>query len=141
MDSPPAPGSPGPPERPRFDCYRLPLSRRRLGPGALASLLVHVLLIALIFWRGAELVSGGGGAGPLGGGGGASRAPRFVNLPGLSAPVAVDVPLVVPPPVVTVVLTPEVLPVEPEPIEVPQPAVAHVATGGEGGAGPGTGGG
>jgi len=138
VNSPSPPGLPG---RPPFASYRLPLPRRRLGPGTVASLLVHGILIALIFWRGAELVSGGGGPGPLGGGGGATRAPRFVSLPSFSAPVAVDVPPVVPPPVVAVAPTPEAVPVEPEPIVVTQPVVAQAATGADGGVGPGTGGG
>ena len=126
------------PPRPRFDTYHLPLPRRRLGPGAIASLLLHGLLVVLIFWRGAELVSGGGGAGPLGGGGG-SPAPKFVALPGLPAPVAAEVPP--PPPVVIVAPTPEVLPAEPEPIPVPPAPVAVAAAGADSGAGPGTGGG
>ncbi|MGH7673900.1 MAG: hypothetical protein ACREMV_01400 [Gemmatimonadales bacterium] len=137
MATPPDPGTPG---RPSFDSYHLPLTRRRLGPGALAALALHALLVAVIFWRGAELVSGGGGAGPLGGGGG-SRAPRFVNLPSYSAPVAVEVPPVAPLPVLTIVPPPEAVPVEPEPIVVSPSAVVPVAAGADDGTGPGTGGG
>src|SRR6266566_9253080 len=61
-----------PATRPVFDKYALPLPRRREGPAAAISFIVHVTIAILVLWRGAALFAngGGGGSGPRGGGGG-----------------------------------------------------------------------
>ncbi|MGH7567939.1 MAG: hypothetical protein ACREL9_03060 [Gemmatimonadales bacterium] len=139
---PPDPPQPASPARPPFDAYRLPLTRRRGGPGTAAALIAHAVIVLAIFWRGAELFHGGpgrGGGGPSGGGG--ERLARFLTLPALSTPIAVDVPV---PPSLTLTAVPPIVPIPLDlaALELPRLAALSPATAGTGGgAGPGTGGG
>ena len=142
MTSSPAP-------RPVFDRYALPLPRRREGPAAALSFIVHVTIAVLVLWRGAALFEngGGGGSGPRGGGGGGGRpAVSYFALPTTPAAQAHETR---PAPAVTV---PTVAPpvAEPVKLDVPPPTIAltpPVAVGtGDGttggpGQGPGSGGG
>ena len=144
VTSPPAP-------RPVFDKYALPLPRRREGPAAALSFIVHVTIAILVLWRGAALFEngGGGGSGPRGGGGGGGRpAVSWFALPLAAAPAAraENVPLA------AAVSVPTVAPpvTEPVKIEMPPPTItltppAAVGTGdgttGGPGQGPGSGGG
>src|SRR2546430_14092332 len=87
---------PTPTERPALPGLRLPLGRRRLGTGAVVSVVAHGLIIVLLIVRGRELLQRLPGA--LGrGGGGEERAGRpqinFFTLPA-AGPTAVDVPAV-----------------------------------------------
>src|SRR5256885_2620388 len=87
---------PAPTERPALPGLRLPLGRRRLGTGAVVSVVAHGLIIVLLIVRGRELLQRLPGA--LGrGGGGEERAGRpqinFFTLPA-AGPTAVDVPAV-----------------------------------------------
>src|SRR3989442_9312767 len=97
-----SPHSPGstvalPPPPPPPPALRLPTQRWRHGAAALLVSLAHGALVALLFWRGAALLAGGGnGPGPRGGGGG-RPAVRFLSLPAFSAPQAFDLPA--PPPI------------------------------------------
>jgi len=139
--------SPAP--RPVFDRYALPLPRRREGPAAALSFIVHVTIAVLVLWRGAALFEngGGGGSGPRGGGGGGGRpAVSYFALPTTPAAQAHETR---PAPAVTV---PTVAPpvAEPVKLDVPPPTIAltpPVAVGtGDGttggpGQGPGSGGG
>jgi len=78
---------------PLFNAYSLPLPRRRQGPAAALSLLVHVAIGVVVLWRGAVLLGGGGGSGPRGGGGGGGQpAVTWFTLPAGVAPQALDVP-------------------------------------------------
>jgi hypothetical protein len=129
---------------PPFAAYRLPLERRRHGPAAALSLLVHVAVAMLVLWRGAALLAGGGGSGPRGGGEGGGRPTvRWFTLASSSTPQMHEVPAA---PVVTV---PDVVLPDPVRIEVPQlqpaaPSVTAAATVGTGAGtsgGPGEGGG
>ena len=120
---------------------RLPLGRRRLGPGAIASTLLHGTLLFLLLYKGTQYLAGGtgNGDGPRGGGGGGGQQlAHFLNLPAYSAPQQVTVPA---PPALTV--PPITLP-DPVKIELPPPTeqpVVAVQTPAPVGAGPGTGGG
>jgi len=139
--------SPAP--RPVFDRYALPLPRRREGPAAALSFIVHVTIAILVLWRGAALFEngGGGGSGPRGGGGGGGR--PAVSYFALATPPAAQVQETRPAPAVTV---PTVAPpvAEPVKLDVPPPTLALsppavVGTGdgttGGPGQGPGSGGG
>src|SRR2546430_982876 len=74
---------PTPTERPALPGLRLPLGRRRLGTGAVVSVVAHGLTIVLLIVRGRELLQrlpgalgrGGGGGGGAGGGTGAAPGP------------------------------------------------------------------
>src|SRR5207248_2327763 len=62
--------APSPPtQRPPLPGLRLPLGRRRLGTGALVSMVVHGLIIVLLIARGRELLQRLPGAPGQGGGG------------------------------------------------------------------------
>jgi protein TonB len=138
--------------RPIFDRYALPLPRRREGPAAALSFVAHVVIAALVLWRGAALFvpgGGGGGSGPRGGGGGGGRpAVRWFALPAPSTPQAEDVPaapavtvptLAVPAPeMVKIDVTPTMAAVAPAP---PAPVGMGNGTTGGPGQGPGSGGG
>src|SRR5439155_160071 len=134
---------PTPTERPALPGLRLPLGRRRLGTGAVVSVVAHGLIIVLLIVRGRELLQRLPGA--LGrGGGGEERAGRpqinFFTLPA-AGPTAVDVPAV---PAVAVsdlrALPP--LKLDLPPLELPRaPPLAGPAAGAAtSGAGPGAGG-
>jgi periplasmic protein TonB len=120
---------------------RLPTQRWRHGAAALLVSLAHGALVALLFWRGAALLAGGGnGPGPRGGGGGESRpAVRFFALPAFSAPQAFDVP---PPPTIVVseIPMPDPATISLPPVDIPNLAVAATAASSVG-TGPGSGGG
>ena len=118
---------------------RLPLGRRRLGPGAALALFVHAAIVGALLIYGRELAR----RGPLAGG---SRAPsggvNFFAIPG-AAPAAVDV---APPPRLTVSdlsalrrIQVELPPLEPLRTTVSAPLQDYrvVGDGGGGGAGPG----
>src|SRR5438552_14121349 len=85
---------PTPTERPALPGLRLPLGRRRLGTGAVVSLVVHGLIIVVVLVRGRDLLQRLPGA-PGQGGGGSEGAGRpqinFFTLPA-AGPAAVDVP-------------------------------------------------
>jgi hypothetical protein len=138
-----------PASRPVFDRYALPLPRRREGPAAALSFIVHVTIAILVLWRGAALFENGrgGGSGPRGGGGGGGRpAVSYFALPTAPAAQAQETR---PAPAVTVpTLAPPVA--EPVKLDVPPPTIAFtppapVGTGdgttGGPGQGPGTAGG
>ena len=135
---------PTPTERPALPGLRLPLGRRRLGTGAVVSVVAHGLIIVLLIVRGRELLQRLPGA--LGrGGGGEERAGRpqinFFTLPA-AGPTAVDVPAV---PAVAVsdlrALPP--LKLDLPPLELPRapplagPAAGAATSGAGRGAGPG----
>src|SRR2546430_13851931 len=85
---------PTPTERPALPGLRLPLGRRRLGTGAVVSLVVHGLIIVVLLVRGRDLLQRLPGAPGQGGGGqeGAGRPQiNFFTLP-VVGPAAVDVP-------------------------------------------------
>ncbi len=132
-----------------FDRYALPLPRRREGPAAALSFVVHVTIAILVLWRGAALFEngGGGGSGPRGGGGGgggrpavswfglplpAAPAARAENVPPAAAVTVPTVALVTP--AVKIALPPPTLVVTP-----PQPAVVGTGDGTTGGPGEGPG--
>ncbi len=73
----------------------LPLTRRRLAPSAVASLLAHAVIIAAVVWRGAVHGPDRGREGGNSAGRGAGGSPRVVNFLALAAPApaAVDVPV------------------------------------------------
>src|SRR5437763_1137751 len=137
--------APSPPtQRPPLPGLRLPLGRRRLGTGALVSMVVHGLIIVLLIARGRELLQRLPGAPGQGGGGndGAGRPQiNFFTLP-VAGPAAVDVPAA---PAVTVsdlrALPP--LKLDLPPLDVPRAALlAATAAGAVSPAvGPGAGGG
>src|SRR2546429_7475369 len=87
---------PTPTERPALPGLRLPLGRRRLGTGAVVSVVAHGLIIVLLIVRRRELLPRPPGA-LRRGGGGEERAGRpqinFFTLPA-AGPTAVDVPAV-----------------------------------------------
>ena len=119
---------------------RLPTERRRHGAAALLASLAHGAIIAVLLWRGAALLAGGGtGPGLRGGGGGGEGQPavRFLAFPAFSAPQAFDVPA---PPTVTVseIPLPDPAALKLPPVDVPRFAVAAAPGVGTG---PGTGGG
>jgi hypothetical protein len=127
----------------------LPLPRRREGPAAALSFIVHVTIAILVLWRGAALFEngGGGGSGPRGGGGGGGRpAVSYFALPTTPAAQAqetqpapaVTVPTVAPP-----VAEPVKLDVPPPTIALTPPAAVGAGDGTTGGPGqgPGSGGG
>ena len=148
--SPPPPGPAGARPRAAFTAYRLPLGGRKQGSGAAIAAAIHLLIIFLVFWKGAEalLELGAGGGGPRGGGGGGGRsAATFFTLPPTAGPQAVDVPT--PPAVVVDQLPVPVVKLEDlAHIEVPKqdlspatPIGSGEGTTGGPGSGPGTGGG
>lgn len=125
--------------------FRLPPSKRRPG-GAVASFVLHSLIVLLFVRHGVQWLLGGGGEeGPRGGGGGGSSAEvSYVQVPAMSAsqqakvsapPAVPDVPLPVPEPVELEVPPPEFLPL----VAVAPAASATTTTGDAGGGGPGTG--
>lgn len=126
----------------------LPRARGRTGAGAVASLLFHGLLVALVFWRGAEFLAGGGkGPGPRGGGGGGG-AMRFFVLAASSAPKATDISAAAATVHVTSVPLPDPSTLALPKLDAPQPLVTPAApagttngTGANTGSGPGSGGG
>lgn len=143
------PGRRAPP--PPVPELRLPLPRRRLGGGALASTLLHGALLFLLLYKGAQFLAPGSGPGegaPGGGGGGGQPLARFLNLPAYSAPQQVTVPAApaITPPVVAL---PDPVKLDlPQPVEQPAvalqataPVGAGAGTGGGPGQGPGSGGG
>jgi len=100
--------------------------------------LAHGAIIAVLLWRGAAFLAGGGtGPGLRGGAGGGRPAVRFLAFPAFSAPQAFDVPA---PPSIAVSEIPLPDPAALKvPVDVPRLSVAAtVATGV--GTGPGTGG-
>jgi hypothetical protein len=132
-----------------FTAYGLPLPRRRQGPAATVSLVVHVAIAAAVLWRGAELFGpGAAGAGP-GGGGGGRPAVSWFTLPTPSTPLAFDVP---PPPPASAVIIPATALPDPVKFDVPllqmappllsasaPPPSSLPGTGAGAGGGPGTG--
>ena len=134
---------PTPTERPALPGLRLPLGRRRLGTGAVVSVVAHGLIIVLLIVRGRELLQRLPGA--LGrGGGGEERAGRpqinFFTLPA-AGPTAVDVPAV-PAVAVSALRALPPLKLDLPPLELPRaPPLAGPAAGAAtSGAGPGAGG-
>lgn len=129
--------------------------RKRESRAALAvAVLLHVVVIGLVLWRGPELwaptlvpgvpslIQGGGG----GGGGGGGKQPTLVYIlpPASKAPVPVPVTPVVPPPPVPPPPVPQERAETPSPAPTADTVVASAGTGGPGdgpGAGGGTGGG
>ncbi|HXH63561.1 MAG TPA: hypothetical protein VNG95_05205 [Gemmatimonadales bacterium] len=143
---PSAPPVPAPRRNP--PAVGLPRARGRTGAGAVASLLFHGLLVALVFWRGAELLAGGGkGPGPRGGGGGggvmrffvlaASGAPKATDISSAAAKVPVQT---VPLPDPRMLALPKVS-APPAPVAPATPVGTTDGTGGNTGSGPGSGGG
>lgn len=138
---------------PPLPALKLPLPPRRLGPGAILAIVVHVVVIVAVLWeRSAYLRDTIGGPGPRGGGGDGGTTVRYVTLPQAAAPAAT------PPAAPPVVPTPEPLKLpEVKPLEIPRIAIVPqtvtlagpvVGTGGQsagsgggsgGGVGPGTG--
>src|SRR5205823_3093295 len=137
--------APSPPtQRPPLPGLRLPLGRRRLGTGALVSMVVHGLIIVLLIARGRELLQRLPGAPGQGGGGndGAGRPQiNFFTLP-VAGPAAVDVPAV-PAVIVSDLRTLPPLKLDLPPLDVPRaPLLAATAAGAVSpGVGPGAGGG
>jgi hypothetical protein len=133
----PTPSSPRPP----LPALGLPSGPRRIGPGALVALAVHVALIGALIWERTSYLQGAiGGDGPQGGGGGGGgEQMNYVALPPVAAPREAEAPR--PPVTETPVPVPQALAV-PEPIKIeiapvtitPMPVVVP-------GAGQGTGGG
>ena len=139
----------------------LPKSRDNWRAGTVASLLVHLLALALLIWpftngpAPIEIAQGAGGPGPAGGGGGGSRgtgAPetiKYVRIAPVETPPPAPQPKVVPP------IVPPVQPPPPKPepkaetAPPPEPANPNIPVGtgggtgadGTAGTGPGTGGG
>lgn len=127
-----------------------PGGRRAARSALVVAVLLHVVIIALVLWRSAELwaptpavgtltVARGGGGG--GGGGGTRPTLVYILPPAAKAPVPVPVPPVTPPPLVV-----PPAPVPPPRVENPStvmPPDSVVATAGVGGPGegPGAGGG
>src|SRR3989454_10009289 len=58
------------PARPPLPGLRLPLGRRRLGPGATLAVFVHAVIVGVLVIGGGEIVGGGEGGARAGGGGG-----------------------------------------------------------------------
>ncbi len=81
------------PGTPPFPGLRLPLSRRRLGPGAALSFLIHTGVIALLVIRGRDLLDRTAGTGPHERGGGTGGRPvvNFFALP-VAAPEQIAIP-------------------------------------------------
>ncbi len=105
-------------------------------------MIAHGLVVLAIFWHGAELFHGGPGRDGSGSSGGSGeQVARFLTLPAVSTPVAVDIP--VPPPLSLTVVPPiDPIPLDLAPLELPRPAAQSPAVSGTGGgAGPGAGGG
>src|SRR5712692_2060032 len=128
-----------PPPPPCPPALRLPTQRWRHGVAALLVSLAHGALVALLFWRGAALLAGGGNrTGPRGGGGG-RPAVRFFSLPAFSAPQAFDLPA---PPAIAVseIPMPDPAAINLPPVDLPKLSLAAPAASGVG-TGPGTGGG
>src|SRR5437773_2883386 len=135
---------PTPTERPALPGLRLPLGRRRLGTGAVVSLMVHGLIIVVLLVRGRDLLQRLPGAPGQGGGGeeGAGRPQiNFFTLP-VAGPAAVDVPAA-PAVAVSDLRALPSLKLDLPPLEVPRaPLVAGTAAGAVvAGAGPGAAGG
>jgi hypothetical protein len=82
---------PTPTLRPPLPGLRLPLGRRRIGPGAAAALLIHALIITLLLVHGRELLQRLPGDPGRGGGGGGRPQVNFFTLPS-AGPTAVAVP-------------------------------------------------
>lgn len=134
--------------KPELPSPQLVVPRLRMGrPGAVV-IAIHVIVIALLFWKSAELLAGSGdGLGPRGGGGGGGRqALHMFLLSGAGTPQAVPVPVV--PQVSVKIPLPQTekldLPkLQPPPVETQvatAPGTGNGATGGPG-EGPGSGGG
>ena len=142
--------TPSPADHFDIDLPTDPGRRREARLALLVAVLLHVVVIGLVLWRGPEfwapppsvgapsIVRAGGG----GGGGGGGKQPTLVYIlpPATTAPVLVPVPPVIPPPPVKPPPVPEVRAENPSAVA---PADTAVATGGAGGPGqgPGTGGG
>src|SRR5207247_9392493 len=77
------------PDRPPLPGLRLPLGRRRLGPGATLAVFVHAVIVGVLVVGGREIV--GRGQGESRAGGGDARV-NFFAIPG-GAPAAVDMAL------------------------------------------------
>jgi len=137
--------APSPPtQRPPLPGLRLPLGRRRLGTGALVSMVVHGLIIVVLIARGRELLQRLPGAPGQGGGGndGAGRPQiNFFTLP-VAGPAAVDVPAV-PAVIVSDLRALPPLKLDLPPLDVPRaPLLAATAAGAVNpSVGPGAGGG
>src|SRR5207247_9517705 len=82
-------GNPPRPDRPPLPGRRLPLGRRRLGPGAALAVFVHAVIVGVLVVGGREIV--GRGQGESRAGGGEARVNFFAIPPG--APAAVDMAL------------------------------------------------
>jgi protein TonB len=154
VPSVPPGGLPG--KRPYRPPIGIPNTRQKSAGSAIASVLIHALIIFLILGPliAREIIvaddEGAGGKGPAGGGGGGFKQERATYVEMAPAPPAVKVEKqqVVPPPVVKPP-EPQIQPLpQPEPIPVPATTVPVAASTGAGsgsgtggGAGPGTGGG
>src|SRR5256885_16243427 len=86
---------PTPTERPALPGLRLPLGRRRLGTGAVVSVVAHGLIIVLLIVRGRELLQRLPGA--LGRGGGGEAVPGRPRSNFFTLPSAGPTPEAVPP--------------------------------------------
>ncbi|HEY6783718.1 MAG TPA: hypothetical protein VI159_02145 [Gemmatimonadales bacterium] len=136
--------------KPDLPSPQLVVPRLRMGRTGAIVIAVHVLVLALLFWKSAELLAGSGdGPGPRGGGGGGGRqALHMFLLSGVSAPQAVAVPPApqftthLPLPVPVKLDLPKLQPA-PQPVETQvavAPGTGNGTTGGPG-EGPGSGGG
>lgn len=130
---------------PPLPALKLPLPPRRLGPGAIVAIIVHLLFLgAILYERSSYLRSTLGDPGPKGGGGSGDPTVRYFSVPRAAAQAAVTVQPVTPPVPEKV---PEVKPLEITRIQItPQhvPLVAPVLSGsgtGSAGSGGGAGGG
>src|SRR2546427_12945475 len=77
------------PARPPLPGLRLPLGRRRLGPGATLAVFVHAVIVGVLVVGGREIVGRGQGESRAGGGGGRVN---FFAIPA-RAPAAGDMAL------------------------------------------------
>jgi hypothetical protein len=129
---------------PPLPALKLPLPPRRLGPGAIVAIVIHVLFLAAILYERSSYMNRTlGDPGPKGGGGSGDPTVRYFSVPRAAAPAAATVPVTPPVPVPE----PEVKPLEIARIQItPQhvPLVAPVLSGtgtGSAGSGGGAGGG
>jgi hypothetical protein len=136
---------------PPLPALKLPLPPRRLGPGAIIAIVVHVLVIGAVLWeRSAYLRDTIGGAGPRGGGGTGGTTVRYFAVarpPAAPATAPVTPPVeVTPAPISIPDLKLQLQPVAiaPQPVTIgtvsgPGGESAGSGGGSGGGQGPGTG--